>query len=145
MSLRHLAVSNDDRVVVGVQYEGDDTAVVPLLFSHSGEDRLQAAVADPATWRSHRNYIASIAATADGRYAVLTAPRGDTASLWDLQSMTAAAQWRIRDVAGIAGGSDGEILLSNGFGELFSAGPQRSSPHRTSHLPARWDNHLLIV
>jgi uncharacterized protein len=145
MSLRHLAVTSDDRVVVGVQYEGDDTAVVPLLLRHNGEDRLQAAVADPAVWRSHRNYIASVAATADGRYAVLTAPRGDTASLWDLQSMSLAGQWRIRDVAGIASNDSGEILLSNGFGELFSAGPQRSSPHRTSHHPARWDNHLLAV
>lgn len=147
MSLRHLAVTPDDRVLIGVQYEGDETAIVPLLISHEGGSRLQPAVADVATWRSHHNYVASVATTADSRFAVLTAPRGDLASLWDLRTLTLAAQWNIRDVAGVASNRHGEVLLSNGFGELFNAGsdPLKARMQRDNKHRERWDNHMLVV
>ncbi|WP_082990199.1 DUF1513 domain-containing protein [Woeseia oceani] len=147
MSLRHLAVTAEDRVIIGVQYEGDESAIVPLLLTHRGEDRLQSALAGPAVWRSHRNYIASVAASHDGRYAMLTAPRGGLASMWNLSTLEQEGQWRIRDVAGISSTPDGEIKLSNGYGQLFSvrAEPGSSALHRDGNFAERWDNHLLLV
>jgi hypothetical protein len=147
MSLRHLAVTPDDQVIIGVQYEGDAAAIVPLLLSHDGQNRLRPAIADTAVWRSHRNYIASVATSGDGRYAVMTAPRGGTASLWKLSTLTLETQWRIRDVAGAASNGNGEILLSNGYGQLFTAGvdPALSPLRRNGDYRQRWDNHLLLT
>ncbi|MEQ8205389.1 MAG: DUF1513 domain-containing protein [Woeseia sp.] len=147
MSLRHLAVTPEDHVLIGVQYEGDDSEIVPLLLSHRGEDQLQAGIAGPAIWRSHRNYIASVAASFDGRYAVLTAPRGGVASLWNLATLEQESQWRIRDVAGVASTPDGALKLSSGYGQLFSIQPGAGSSllHRDGNFAERWDNHLLLV
>lgn len=142
MSLRHLAVASGDRVVVGVQYEGDTAAIVPLMFTHAGETSLLPATADAATWRSHANYVASVAVSADGRQALLTAPRGDTVSLWDLERNVPAAQHRIRDAAGAAAGAAG-LVVSNGLGHLYRmAGTE---PRRLDTADLRWDNHLAVV
>jgi len=142
MSLRHLAVTRDDRVVVGVQYEGDAAAIVPLMFTHAAEASLLPATADAAAWRSHANYVASVAVSADGRHALLTAPRGGTVSLWDLEGNALAAQHRIRDAAGAAAGPGG-LVVSNGLGHLYRM--EGSEARRLDAADLRWDNHLAVV
>lgn len=141
MSLRHLAIAQDDTVVVAVQYEGDPANVVPLAFAHSGDATLRAVTADAAAWRSHRNYIASVAVA--GRHALLTAPRGATASLWSLDTLAIVDQWSIRDVAGAAPG-DGGFILSNGIGQLLSAGSGTLRQWPVAER-LRWDNHLVVA
>jgi len=142
MSLRHLAVTRGGRVVIGVQYEGDGAAIVPLMFTHAGEASLVPAEADEAAWRSHANYVASVAVSADGRHALLTAPRGNTVSLWDLERNALAAEHRIRDAAGAAPGPGG-LVVTNGLGHLYRL--EGAGPRRFDSADLRWDNHLAVA
>lgn len=148
MSMRHLSVTPDDRVVIGVQYEGDPDTIVPLLLTHRGEDALVPATADAPVWRSHRNYVASVATGGDGRTALLTAPRGDIVSLWDLATHTAIRELRARDAAGAGYLPDaGVFYVTNGLGDVFAVttADERRPRRRYTGDGLRWDNHALLV
>jgi hypothetical protein len=144
MSLRHLSVTPDDRVVIGVQYEGDPAALVPLLLTHRGETQLVAAQADAPAWMRHRNYIASVATSGDGATALITAPRGDTVSLWHLATHTLLTQLHARDIAGaVFLRNTGDFYVTDGLGQVFavtSDGEWRLD-RRYADGSLRWDNH----
>lgn len=140
LSLRHLDVSCGGEVVVGAQFEGDPTLVLPLLFRHRGEDRLQTLTATDPVWRQHHNYIASVACA--GEAVIATSPRGGCISLWrngEFQTLQV-----LNDVAGAAFDSKtGTFLTSNGRGQLVQFDQQGLSlTGRVAEL--RWDNHMEV-
>ncbi len=149
LSLRHLAVTTDGSVVVGAQYEGSaPPGELPLVFVQRGDAPLQPLLATAPAWAQHRNYIASVAVSADGQHALTTSPRGSVASLWHLGSGELIASQRIADVAGACyQQQQRRFVVSNGRGQLLAIGATENDAARSLGFSSglHWDNHLNII
>ena len=146
MSIRHLAVSSRDQVIIGVQFEGPAWQSVPLVLSHCGETALQP-MADNSHWPMLNQYIASVAISADGKQAITTTPRGSLVSRWNLDDLSLINAVGVRDVAGAAYSHHRQqFVVSNGIGQLFSLGEEKPKLVTLANLPAiHWDNHLALI
>lgn len=150
LSIRHLAAVPGG-TAVAMQYEGEETAEVPLLAIQRGAGRLQPLDLPEPLRRACRNYIGSVAADSSGTVLAATSPRGGLALFWDLAEGRALAPVRIGDVCGLApAGAPGRFVLAGGQGDLAEvdaragalrpiSGPRGAGP-RTA-----WDNHLLRI
>ncbi|MBL4826728.1 MAG: DUF1513 domain-containing protein [Spongiibacteraceae bacterium] len=149
MSIRHLAVSTTDQVIMGVQYQGDKHHHIPLVLSHQGEVQLQTLKANQSLWAQQNQYIASIAIDNKARYAISTSPRGGGVCLWDLCNLQNLAQHSIRDVAGALYSTDKQcFLVSNGTGQLMALSPNTKTFSAQAvflNRTVRWDNHLSLA
>ncbi len=148
MSIRHLDVSVTDQVIMGVQFQGEPTEILPLVLSHQGEDKLQSMEADEAHWLGQSQYIASVAVSSTDSLAVTATPRGGNISLWNLQTKALIKRIDIRDVAGaVYDPQEKRFLLSNGLGEIYSL--TSSSPNNLQSIfrnrQLSWDNHLAVA
>ncbi len=152
MSVRHFAVTRQNRVVIGIQDHRLDAIsdhTNPLVLSHRLHtgDTLEALTATGQQWQAMNQYIASVACSADGRWAITTTPRGNLISLWDLAKGSALSHLPCRDVAGAIWLERVQtFLVSNGLGQLLQLAP--AAPDRTQ-LTAEdprlaWDNHLCL-
>lgn len=148
MSLRHLSVNNDNQVVVGVQDQSPPELRNPLLLIHRLRQPL-TAMAEPYTlWQNMRQYIASVATSNDGEYAVTTSPRGHCASLWHLPTTTAVKHFEITGVAGAVWAEpERHFLLSNSRGQILYLQPlPKPKLNVLAVEPAtQWDNHLTLA
>lgn len=150
ISLRHLAVTPDGSMIVGAQAHtpGIEDSPHPLVFRHRLGGALQELGATAADWRSMDQYIASVAVSADGRFALTTTPRGSLVSLWDLESNRIQKHFSVRDVAGVVWApEENSFLVSNGVGQLVYV-RLRPEPRLelAAHTPQlQWDNHLVLV
>lgn len=147
ISLRHLAINASGTVVIGAQDHtpGIEANPHPLVFRHRMGEGLRELTAQSQDWRQMNQYIASVALSADGRWALTTTPRGNLVSLWDLPGNQLSNQITVRDVAGATWCSNkNSFLVSNGAGQLVYL---RLTPtlhlELAAHAPnVRWDNHL---
>lgn len=140
LSLRHLDVAADGMVSLGAQFEGPNELTLPLLFSHRGEESLQAFEADHSVWHAHKNYIASVAC-ASGQV-LATSPRGNCISLWKNGKLLQRKQ--LKDVAGAAyDATRQQFITSNGRGQFVALGEHKLQlTGRVAGL--HWDNHMRI-
>ena len=148
MSIRHLAVSDKDQVIIGVQFQGARSELLPLVLSHQGETQLQPMIANDSHWLSQNQYIASIAIDNSRQIAVTTSPRGNSISLWDMNSHTLIASHFLKDVAGAEFSSaTNQFIVSNGGGEVFAINPDAPEQLHNYFInrSLRWDNHLAIT
>lgn len=148
MSIRHLAVSSDDHVVMGVQFQGASSELLPLVLSHRGEEQLQPMLADELHWLSQNQYIASIAIDSQDQIALTTSPRGNNISLWNMTDRTLIASHSLKDVAGAEFSVKlGTFMLSNGNGQIALLDPKQPEQLQNSFTRSdvRWDNHLALV
>mgnify|MGYP006288855123 CR=1 FL=1 len=148
-SLRHLAVSPQGRVGVGLQIQraavGHDRPL-PLAFVH---DRATGAarILDAPEAARMVDYVGSVAFAPRARQWALTSPRGSLALFFDDEGRLAGTH-RFADVCGASATVDGDgFLLSSSTGRLreveVTAGAVRV--RRAIDFDARWDNHLLAL
>jgi len=145
LSLRHLCVNQNDQVIIGAQFQGDKREDYPLVFSHKGEDQLQALSAQPLpNQRYLKQYIASVSLTADGRFAITSSPKGDRVSVWDLKKLRWLRDVSVPDVGGVfMAGARGQIMLSSGNGKIYLLDPEIGELKIIQeHAMKQWDNHL---
>ena len=157
LSLRHLAISNTDHVVVGAQLQGEKGVQVPVVYGHQwrqeheGHERhKEQSPLEPYRLPAQNrpalaeHYIASVAVDADGRYAVTTAPRDGKATLWDMKTATWLFDVNIADVAGVCWlPEQGRAMLSSGSGMLYELDVSgRTLRERGRFKALQWDNHM---
>lgn len=146
LSLRHLAVTADDSVIVGAQYEGpadDDRA---LVFMHRRGEALRPLAGQPlAAQRNLSQYIASVTCCPTQQWVLTSAPRGNRVSVWNLHTATWVRDLDVPDVGGIAAVAKGhDMLLSSGTGTLYQLSPHNGQVTALNQQPQlQWDNHLL--
>lgn len=147
MSLRHLSIANNDTVAVAVQYQGDNSDIIPLVLTHSGEGHLQALPASELTWLGQNQYIASVAFDPSGRYIVSTSPRGHTIELWDVSLNKHCSSISMRDVAGaVYSPSMERFIVSSGRGQTALIDPKTKRMQTLKHsVESQWDNHLALA
>ena len=137
VSLRHLAPDGIGRAWVGAQYEGPITDSVPLLMRIGPDEDFFIPDIAPERLQGLRNYIGSVAASADGTLIMAASPTGNAALILD----TASGDTEIRDFANVCGTEfRGQTpILSTGNGELAvgDAPAEKFGFH--------FDHHMVVV
>ena len=100
LSIRHLDVSSQGKVVAGLQYQGASTDEVPLAVSHHGEDQLLLLQADTDTWRKMKHYTASVCINTESNTVAITCPKSDLLTFWQLDSNEFISSHKLKDCAG---------------------------------------------
>ena len=138
-SIRHLSVRQDGLVAFGCQWQGDLADVPPLIGTHRrGQPPALFKQPDPEH-RALTGYIGSIAFSADGRTIGFTAPRGDRAEFFNLDTGWQPALMA-EDVCGIAPSRHGHVLTT-GLGVTGHA----NSDLVEKAIWGSWDNHMVSI
>jgi uncharacterized protein len=145
LSVRHLAVLAGGRLAVGMQWEGDPEAGVPLVGLADGSG-LHLLEAPPEVVPAMAAYVGSVAADGSGRLVAASCPRGGIVTFWDA---TAGGRFAgsapLPDGCGVApDAAPGRFALSSGTGVTATAGAPDWRPAGLAGTPGHlaWDNHL---
>lgn len=158
MSIRHLAMHDDGRVLIGIQFQGDRHINVPLVLIHQRGDASFTALKMPNNqWQRFHQYIASVAVDSERNLLCVTTPIGGCAVVYDLSTHKLIEAVRLADCAGAAVmhtrsveqgmAEQGDFLLSDGQGFLTTI-KLSDSEHGTHLIQDRqghkmsFDNHL---
>ena len=144
LSIRHLTVRPDGAVFAGAQYQGQKSIIQPLVFSHHGEDNLQAFSAPHSQLYKMQQYTASL--LVKDNLLCVSCPRGSHLSFWDTRSRQFIEQQTFRDVSGLAY-SNGKILASSGKGVLKTLDNTQPimGPASVNSLALKFDNHMTMI
>jgi hypothetical protein len=149
LSIRHLALAGDDTVAIGMQFEGDTDALVPLVGVQRGSDEITLLSAPDAALRKMNNYCGDICLDCSGRTVAASSPRGNTICFWDLASTQFLGAVELTDACGLAPLPDPDrFLITSGTGALYRVDGRRIRVETlVSDIDAdgRWDNHVTIV
>jgi hypothetical protein len=145
LSIRHLAVSSQGKVVAGLQYQGASTDEVPLAISHQGEEQLQFLNADINTWRKMKQYTASVCINSQNNTVVITCPKADLLTFWQLDSNEFIASHKLKDGAGATLIAD-DFVASTGRGRIIAQeNPLLPYQVKADFEDLRWDNHMTSI
>lgn len=145
LSIRHLALTEAGDVAAALQDSADVPDLdFPLAFLHRAGRAPRWLAAPDGGWASLRGYCGAAAVDRGAGLIALSSPRGNCVGLWD-ESGAALAALPIHDGCGLsATGLAGEILISSGSGELFSASRDAREPAlRGANGEFRFDNHMM--
>jgi hypothetical protein len=142
LSIRHLAVFDDGRVVFACQDQGPAMDGLTLVGLHRpGSGRIEDLEAPEATTLGLDGYCGSVAVDRGGNLAAVSAPRGDRVLFWNTATGDLAGTVAIADGCGLAPGPAAEtFVLTSGTGAFLVGGPGRTAPASPGGAP--WDNHL---
>ena len=145
LSIRHLDVSAQGKVVAGLQYQGAATDEVPLAISHHGEDQLSLLKANTDTWRNMKQYTASVCINSNRNTVAITCPKADLLTFWQLDSNEYITSHKLKDGAGATLVAD-DFVVSTGRGRVIS----QQDPLIPGQIVAdfkslRWDNHMTSI
>lgn len=140
-SIRHIATAADGTLAAALQWEGAPLDFPPLLAVHRpGSDALEYHAAPPDLQRRTRNYAGSVAVSADGRLAAITAPRGSLMLVFDLSDGREVRMVEAADICGVAA-AGGDFACTTGTGAFLA--PGGSGAQAIAGLA--FDNHLIRV
>jgi hypothetical protein len=145
LSIRHLDVSAQGKVIAGLQYQGAYTDEVQLAISHHGEEQLQFLHASNSTWRSMKHYTASVCINSAANYVAITCPKANLLTYWQLDNNQFIASYKLKDSAGLAMVNN-SIITSTGRGRVTrQTNPQISYEISADFSDYRWDNHMTVI
>ena len=145
LSIRHLAVSTQGKVVAGLQYQGAKNDLVPLAIAHQGQDSLQYLKADEDTWRRMNQYTASVCIDEAQQVVAISCPRADLITYWSLRGNSFIASERLADGAGLT--FTDRLYASSGKGRVVTSktlGTDREA-NLMEFSGLKWDNHLAHI
>ncbi|KAB7615190.1 DUF1513 domain-containing protein [Amylibacter sp. SFDW26] len=138
-SIRHLDVSTDGKVAFGMQWEGDETEIVPLLGVMNDSREIELLSAPIEYQVALKSYIGSVAISA--RNIGITAPRGGKVHIYSNFSKFQKSVSR-SDISGISANQTG-FLTTDGNGRISQLYRDVLKPIRATQR--LWDNHLVKV
>ena len=145
LSIRHLDVSSQGKVVAGLQYQGASTDEVPLAISHHGEDQLSFLKTDENTWRGMKQYTASVCINSSSNTVAITCPKADLLTFWQLDTNEFIASHKLKDGAGATLIAD-NFIISTGRGRVVShKSPLKPYQVKADFDDLRWDNHMTAI
>lgn len=141
LSIRHMAFDNEGKVWFGCQFRGD-VGDRPQLVGYATRDgQIRLIELPDQALGDLRNYVGSVAASADGAIIGVSSPEGNTILALDAATGAVVEALSLRNGCGIAGDTVG-LLASSGEGEL--GGLAGSMTPRTQS-EVLFDNHLRRV
>jgi hypothetical protein len=147
LSIRHLALTEAGDVAAALQDSADVPDLdFPLGFLHRAGGAPRWLAAPEGGWARLRGYCGAAAADRSAGMIAMSSPRGNCVGLWD-ESGAALEALAIHDGCGLsATGTKGEVLISSGNGELFSASRAAREPTlRGANGEFRFDNHMVRI
>ncbi len=147
LSIRHLSLAKDNRVVFGCQYKGSarDTQRLIGLHDRGGEIRL---VPGPETVLAGlKNYIGSVDVDRSGEIVAASSPRGNMITFWSAIDGRYMGKRELNDGCGVARGREkNSFLLTSGVG-IVSAFHSFKKPlvQLQDRQNLAWDNHAVFV
>ncbi|KFC62561.1 Hypothetical protein precursor [Devosia sp. LC5] len=141
LSIRHMAIDARSRVWFGCQYKGAPSESPQLVgyATMDGEIRLIELPLD--TLRDLRNYVGSVAVSADGASVAVSSPEGDLLVAFDAEGGRPVLVETLRNGCGLAADGAGFVATS-GMGEMVGlAGAERDR----QKFDFAFDNHVLRV
>lgn len=158
LSIRHIDVAQTGTVAIGMQYQGEKSANIPLLFTHKlGQPGLQAMSIDKDDWHIFNQYIGSVTIQPDGRQFMATSPRGNCAVLVNIEKNKIEKKLALRDCCGLALNPDinnqsnnSKFMVSDGIGQISPITIEKSNAHVDSkkvriHSSIKFDNHMTNI
>ena len=149
LSIRHLAINQDDVVVVAMQYEGYRGDLVPLVVVYDprqSNNQLMPLSAPSDSLRAMKQYCGSVCFDSEGRNIAVSAPRGNVVAFWNIDTKRFITSIPISECSAVAPtNTAGEFVAATGDGEVLLTNVERGSVStlRASTLDQRrWDNHL---
>ncbi|WP_282606626.1 DUF1513 domain-containing protein [Pelagibius sp. Alg239-R121] len=136
LSLRHLDVRGDGRIVAVAQWEGAKLEQPPLVAVIDRDDGLRLKSAPCEVAAGMRNYCGAVAFSAGGGRFAVSSPRGGLVTLWGGDGDYLSAI-KLDDGCGLAANGKGFILTS-GSG-IVTASNRSEEKH---HPGIAFDNHL---
>ncbi|GAA0317182.1 DUF1513 domain-containing protein [Psychrobacter aestuarii] len=122
MSIRHLDVHDNGRVMIGVQFQGERHLNLPLVLTHQrGEPSLTAMHMPDGAWQRFHQYIASVAVDSARDILCVTTPIGGCAAVFDVATHTFIDSVQLPDCAGASVhtlGDETGFIVSDGQGQL---------------------------
>ncbi|NRA61210.1 MAG: DUF1513 domain-containing protein [Psychrobium sp.] len=145
LSIRHLDVASNGKVIAGLQYQGASNDLQPLAISHHGESSLQFLTAKEPLWRAMNQYTASVCINESQQLVAISCPRGDFVSFWDLNSDEFLQRISLRDGAGLSL-LNNKFVATSGKGRVLAQDNATSLTMNTQQFDhVRWDNHLTTI
>lgn len=142
LSVRHLAVNQNNKVVIGMQFQGQISDIHPLVCTQQGSGPIKACAAPATAWQKMNQYTASVSIDLVANIAAVSCPRGGFVSFWDLQQDRLVDEFLIRDCAGVSATKNG-FVLSNGKGAIQQVVPFSTQPEPPFEVSGnKWDNHM---
>lgn len=147
MSVRHLAMHDDGRVMIGIQFQGDKHINVPLVLTHQrGEAEFEPLTMPNDEWQRFHQYIASVAVDSERNLLCVTTPIGGCAAIYDLTTRQLIDSVPLPDCAGasVRVGEQGGFIVSDGQGQITTLlTPDRTAitTDSVTHKMS-FDNHL---
>ncbi|MGR6839866.1 DUF1513 domain-containing protein [Aliivibrio wodanis] len=141
LSIRHLSLTDDGRVLCGQQYRGEPEEGMPLVAIHQRGRPLVQLNAEPEEWLRFNHYVASIAVL--GEHVVATSPRGNCYGVWNLATNQLIEIAALSDASGVvistSNNGTPQWYISSGTGKIVSRTEQGYvEGHQTNVM---WDNH----
>ncbi len=150
LSIRHLSVSKQGKVIAGLQYQGAKTDLVPLAISHHGEGSLTYLSASEHIWRQMNQYTASVCIDDKLDISAISCPRADLITYWSLKNDEYLSSEKFSDGAGLT--YIDKIYATSGKGHFITSKLARSSQNgdsnsvkSSSFSGLKWDNHLTHI
>ena len=143
LSIRHLDIDRDSRIVVAMQHGGSRRDRVPLA-AFERNSRLLPAYAPAELSRRMRQYAGSVSFDASGRFVAVSHPHEGIVSLWASRSARLLAVVELADTCGIAPGAGTGMFIATGAGGRIARIDARTGESTVlAHSEgSRWDNHL---
>lgn len=141
LSIRHMAIDMRGRVWFGCQYRGaaGDSPQLVGYATMDGEIRLIELPRD--TLLDLRNYIGSVAVSADGSRVAVASPEGDLLVAIDAEGKKPVLVETLRNGCGLAADGAGFVATS-GLGAMIGIDGAKREPQSFGF---QFDNHMLRV
>lgn len=141
LSIRHMAIDMRGRVWFGCQYRGaaGDSPQLVGYATMDGEIRLIELPRD--TLLDLRNYVGSVAVSADGARVAVSSPEGNLLVAIDAEGSRPVLVETLRNGCGLAADDTGFVATS-GLGEMIGIDGADRSPQK---FEFQFDNHMLRV
>ena len=138
LSIRHMAFDALGRVWFGCQFRGAADGRPQLVGFVTREGEIRLIELPEATLGALRNYVGSVAASADGALMAVSSPEGNTVLAIDPQSASVVASLVLDNGCGLAPARKG-FVTSSGDGVLEGFAGAAATPEK---FDFGFDNHL---
>lgn len=145
LSIRHLAVTSKDEVVAVQQYQGLAVNASELVMFHKMGNKPRIPGIDDRTLKRMNAYTASVVADDSGNSVLVTSPKGNIVTLWDIQKNRLIASYDLHKPYGVVFSPDhqGFVISTVGTG-LYVLSKTGGQPVSIDvDTDGAWDNHML--
>ena len=141
LSIRHMAVDARGRVWFGCQYKGTPTDSPQLVGYATMDGEISLVELPPGTLAELRNYVGSVAVSADGKTVAVSSPEGDLLVAIDAEGKRPVLVETLRNGCGLAADGNGFVATSGEGAMIGIAGAERE----VQKFDFLFDNHMLRV